>query len=370
MKYDSKLFPLLAMIWCLTGCSTLNKSIPMSDVQVEESAHTNEGWTRLTLPSAAVAPLMMELSPYADMADATYRHEFSSAEARLAHGCDYLTSGNEKEITRNLPTGWRRLDRALMTRLRMDLTERPLQPCRSGKGLDYETYVRLDAQGQPQQAVIAFRGTENTRYQWLDDWVANFSNVDFGLGSNPQFAETRLEGSRLIQALVAVLPKVESSATCKLAMNGASRAQTPIDLVGHSLGGGLAQHLAFYSHACDVRKTVTFDTSPADGWFYLKRTHNIKTPDPVIERVYLDGEGLAFMRKVSTKFNLVRNNRRDYRIDFAGVQGNPVHLHSMTLLSDKIKESAGIMLDDDPGMIVHYYDKAPHTDLSGGEGTD
>ncbi|MYM92543.1 lipase family protein [Duganella vulcania] len=359
----------LAVLACAAGCGTTAPA-SMAGASVEESAHTSAGWSKKTLPADEVISLMRRLDPYAEMADATYRHEFPSAKDRLQQGCDYVASGDPKTLTLNLPEGWQRLDNAVIKRLHMDSGPEPLQPCQSGRGLDYETYIHLDAAGQPLQAVIAFRGTENTKYQWREDWIANFSNIDFGLGTNQQFAQTRIQGARLVQALATVLPKVASSPTCKAASNGAENAQAPIDLVGHSLGGGLAQHLAYYSKACDVRKTVTFDTSPANGWFFLKQRGEIKTRDPIIERVYTDGEILAYIRKVSTKFNMVRNNRLDYRIDFAGVKGLPIHLHSMTLLSDKIHTNSGAPLEDERVYLADDEAKKVYPEVAGMDGTE
>lgn len=368
MKNSYALAALVALPALLAGCATPShdEKIDLNKIEVEVSARTGDAEIKRMLTPTEVVKLMTELSPYADMADATYRHEFSSAAERLAHGCDYVTLGTENVLRLNLPDGWRRLDRALIERLNLERNEpadRPLRPCRSAKGLNYETYLKLDGAGQPLQAVIAFRGTENTKYQWADDWVANFSNVDFGLGANKQFTETREEGSRLVRALAQVLPKVSPTKPCELAKPGAVNVQAPIDLVGHSLGGGLAQHLAYFSQACDVRKTVTFDTSPANGWFYLKRKKAIHTGDPVIERVYLDGEALSFLRKVSTKFNNVRNNRNDYRIDFAGVSGNPIDLHSMNLLAGNIRNRSGITLEDDDEQRVRYDDKTQYPEM-------
>ncbi|WP_426105450.1 hypothetical protein [Massilia sp. TSP1-1-2] len=342
---------LLSATGLLAACATVRT--PM----IFESARTSDGVQDKTLSQEEVAALMRDVSSYADMAESVYRRDFNkNPKDRMKHGCDYVSSGSDSILRLGLPVGWRRLDRALIDKLGLESGERagaPLIPCRSGKGLDYETYVQLDDLGSPIQAAISFRGTENTKYQWADDWIANFSNVDFGLGDNPQFADARTEGSRLIIGLARVLPKVPNSATCSKIPGRAKDSQAPIDLVGHSLGGGLAQHLAFFSNACDVRKTVAFDPSPATGWFYLNRRDLVATADPDISRIYMDGEALSFVRKVSTKFNMPRNSRRDYRVVFPGVTGNAFGLHSMTLLANNIKIAVGQIADHDE-MIVHY----------------
>ncbi len=80
----------------------------------------------------------------------------------------------------------------------------------------------------------------------------------------------------------------------------------------------------------------------------------MRTVDPFIERVYLDGEALSFVRKLSTKFNLPRNNRTDYRIELPGVTGNAFGLHSMTLLASNIKTGAAAIQRDDPELRIDY----------------
>ncbi len=320
---------LVATASLIGGCATTGTEFPT----IYESARTSAGDVEKTLsvPESIVA--LRSFVPFAKMSEAVYRRERRTSWEMMRQSCDYVAAVDQKPLNADLPEDWLRLDQKMMVKLGMETATpaEPLRPCRGGAGLEYETYVKFDKPGQPLQATIAFRGTENTKQEWRSDWVANFSNVDFGLGGNIQFKETRKEGLRLIEALSRVLPKTKSSPLCEASSKSES-AQVPIELVGHSLGGGLAQHLAYSTNACHVRSTITFDPSPATGWFYLNLRDLVVTKDPIIYRVYIDGEALSFVRKVSTKFNLSRENRRDVRIVFPGVDVGAFGRHSMTLL--------------------------------------
>ncbi|MDO8038250.1 hypothetical protein [Janthinobacterium sp. SUN137] len=336
----------------LAACASTDKQFPT----LHESAHTAAGAVEKTLPTGEALAMLRQISKHADMAEAVYRRDLDVSE-RQERACDYVTATDSPPLRSGLPDGWFRLNQQLIRKLGMQPAGeqgRPLQPCRGARGLQYETYIRLDASGRPLEAVLAFRGTENTKYEWRSDWIANFSNVDFGVGANPQFSEARIEGGRLIEALVRVLPKTTSSPVCKAAKNRSEGVQAPIDLVGHSLGGGLAQHLAYSSKACDVRATIAFDPSPATGWFFLHWRGCVVTTDPNIYRVYLDGEALSFVRKVSTKFNQTRDHRRDIRMTFPDVDVGAFGRHSMTLLAAGIKYAANSLPPDDTENRIDY----------------
>jgi hypothetical protein len=360
---------IIAASCILVACATISKE----QTTIFESRHSSDGVQERQYTAENTIPLLNKLAPYADLAEAVYRRDFdhgygkTSALARKEHGCDYVGSRDETISRLGLPEGWVRLDNALIKKFAIrdeNAPTTPLLPCRSADGLNYETYIQVDSTGKPLQATISFRGTENTRYQWTSDWIANFSHIDLGFVDNPQYQEARQQGSRLIKALARILPKVNSSAVCLKKSGKPQDMQAPIYLVGHSLGGGLAQHLAFYSDACDVIETITFDPSPATGWFYLVQRRQVQTSDPQISRVYLDDEALSFVRKISTKFNLPRDFRVDYKIVFPGITHNTFGLHSMTLLATNIRMGSSKSTSDGPRLIVNYDPNKPTPETS------
>lgn len=356
-----KLAALLAMAGFLAGCATTGTEFPM----IYESAHTSAGAVEKTLTATEAMVVLKGFLPFAKMSEAVYRRDLGTSWKILERSCDYVDSVVPKPLHADLPEDWRRLDKKTMVRLGMESATpaEPLRPCRGGVGLEYETYVKFDQAGRPLEATIAFRGTENIKHEWRSDWLTNFGNVDFGLGGNDQFMEARKEGLRLIEALSRVLPKTRSSPVCQAASGKAEGKQVPIELVGHSLGGGLAQHLAYSSKACDVRSTVTFDPSPATGWFYLSLRELVGTRDPIIYRVYMDGEALSFVRKVSTKFNLPRDNRRDVKIVFPGVDVGAFGRHSMTLLYGGIQYASNGPPLENPNLRADYASNEVHAEV-------
>jgi hypothetical protein len=331
-----------AFLVLLSACATQAQT---STLVAVASKHSSAGFEDQTLNDVETRALANELAPFAVLAELVYRYDIRSAEDRVTKGCAY-----DRDVVGIRIPGWHRLDKELIAELDKRTGSKfaaVVNPCRSGKGLAYDTFMRLDASGKPMQAVIAFRGTENNLVEFFPDWWANLSQVDFGIGDNVQFRAARVEGGKLITALSAWLPRLAANDACK--RSNPQGQQVPIELVGHSLGGSLAQHLAYASEPCQVLRTVTFDTSPVTGYFYLQRKEMIRTPEPDIERVYMNGEALAFVRKVTTRFTFPRERRIDYKLSFPGVSGNLGALHSMALLSTHLNLFAS---EPDPRLMV------------------
>lgn len=203
--------------------------------------------------------------------------------------------------------------------------------CFSGDGLFYETFVfrefKVDGPvgGVITQAFIVFRGTENLKGAWWDDWVANMS---MAFGITPRQFE--LVSKRLPLLLDELKPKGAEGTTVYTA--------------GHSLGGGLAQTAAYIDRR---RAAYAFDTSPVNAWTWMRRQKNlIKVPDPQIIRVINDYEALSAVRKVTNAANstVLRTGRVDVTFTFplsehlvertnAGFLKRAASMHSMALLA-------------------------------------
>jgi hypothetical protein len=121
-------------------------------------------------------------------------------------------------------------------------------------GLSYDVYYhdtpeRLDV-------MIAYRGTDDAR-----DWIANLSWVTKWLNPWDQYRQARNEYEGVMERAIKTA-------------NG-----RPIAFVatGHSLGGGLAQHVA-YAHPCT--SAVVFNTS------FVTNTTGYGTLKPIVIKLY------------------------------------------------------------------------------------
>ncbi|WP_054690765.1 lipase family protein [Desulfosarcina cetonica] len=115
------------------------------------------------------------------------------------------------------------------------------EPCYDHNGLFYETYIYISG-STIQEAVIAFRGTENTGSQFWHDWTTNLANF---FGFEPKQYKIAAEKiPKVIEALKSENPKVEIYAT------------------GHSLGGGLANKRVIYQKISKKFSPLTQVQSP------------------------------------------------------------------------------------------------------------
>ena len=182
------------------------------------------------------------------------------------------------------------------------------EPCYNQEGLFYETYVYTTGD-KIQEAVIAFRGTENHKSEiWLD-WKTNIVSI-FGFEPE-QYKIASKSIPKVIAALNDKNPDINIYAT------------------GHSLGGGLAQQAGYLSK--DIKEVFTFNTSPVTNWTSLSLRDGVQNAYPIIHRIYNGGEVLSGIRSLTTLFTKARYGRHDI-----GIQVKPKKLvagHSMTLLS-------------------------------------
>jgi len=250
------------------------------------------------------APVRDAVEPWADhfalmalFSRVVYRADLDPAERR-SRGCDYIH--NDDETTYGMPKSaagrWIRW--------------KGKNACYNEAGLYYETYVYNSAAGLLEEAVIAYRGTENWNVQDVFyDWRANVSALLSLEASQYSLAQSTLPA--LIAGLKAKNPEIQIYTT------------------GHSLGGGLAQQ-AIYA-AKDIKRAYTFDPSPVTNWSKLRLDDKLQQRDPVIYRAYHRKEALGYLRAITSRLNARRFGRSDYEFHFQ--ESDAIESHNMAILA-------------------------------------
>ncbi len=194
-------------------------------------------------------------------------------------------------------------------------------------GLFYETYVyKKNETAEIQEAVISFRGTEDS----LDDWITNVSPT-FGIQPEQYFL-----ASEKLPDLIKALKK--------------NNKKVKIYAAGHSLGGGLAQQAGYQFK--DILEVFTFNTSPVTNWTYLRFRGKVQKEYPTVYRIYHGGEILEKLRFFTTSFTSTSYRRYDL-----GIQFHPRKIikgHSMKIL---VCGFAAIIASDgdNPHDAAHHY---------------
>jgi hypothetical protein len=226
--------------------------------------------------------------------------------------CKYL-SGNvpdkaSREDCKSFPelsdTGWKQL-----YDWRSILTED------EGKsGLEFMAFGRADSADRG-EIVIGFRGTDFTS---LSDWRSNLRWITrfLPLPGHDQYQIVHAHAQQLVDLALA-----SAKESFPLA------AGFDVYSSGHSLGGGLAQLLAYSDSR--VKAAVVFDPSPVTGYSTLVSNEQVNCAARVV-RIYERGEALQYVRSVLRRFYSLSANIYEVSFDLLHARGNPVANHSMT----------------------------------------
>jgi pimeloyl-ACP methyl ester carboxylesterase len=206
------------------------------------------------------------------------------------------------------------------------------------------------------EIVVAFRGTD---FNQSDDWISNFRWVTRYLPFYDQYEQTRDHIDRMIDAAAKKL--------------GCSPRK--VTTVGHSLGGGLAQHAAYAQKPgkgrAGISKVVVFDPSfvtgssdrAIQGDQYVKATRQLK-----IDRVYEHGEILAYARFVTRHFFPPSSCSPQVRlVRFNLLEGNFSQQHSMTRFTHKLLTNSSRPLPKNTNFTHDSLPSAPEAIPSTGE---
>ncbi len=186
------------------------------------------------------------------------------------------------------------------------------------------------------EVAIVFRGTEADQRQ---DWFSNARwFIPTWLRGEDQYDITRDQVSK----------EFETEIQDRISQ-GKLPATVKIVAIGHSLGGGLAQQLAYalprqVQRPIRVSKVIAFNSSPVTGWFSTAnppRDENTKGLE--IDRIFEHGEALAYIR---LPINMIAppNKRdstvRDLRFNLKVTPGGVTN-HGSQFFACRLAEVAG-----------------------------
>ena len=226
---------------------------------------------------------------------------------------DYKISGNWKLLT----------DETMMDSAFAQLKSVPPKCTIIVGGLLYQVWVnKVDfKESLGIVAVLVFCGTD---FKSFGDWFSNFNPLTKFIPCTwNQYKETRHLAPKIIALLQKEYPGVKK-----------------IIAVGHSLGGGLAQH-AGYSNK-DINIVYAFDPSPVTGFYDIEKIEREgNSEDLKILKIYEHGEILAYMRLVLRPFNpisYIKPKIIEIRFNFNDQAPPGVRQHGMEILAGGLKK--------------------------------
>ena len=347
-------FPLLFLVALLqigmSGCASMYQDPDM--VLIREPGN------RTYNPPVSISASAKELWEYAVLSENAYTDDWKEPTLTTREQAlsttrlpDTAAETYSKACTPNhtgrLPLpGWHVWD---------DFPSKPLREHAREVGLYMEVW---ENEVSPPVVVVAFRGTEF--FSWRD-WLSNFRWFTWLARFIPLYKDQ--------YSVVAQETGKEVLENLKKRMeNGGGRYKdVRVITTGHSLGGGLAQFLAYslpiVKSSDDiilprVSNVYGFDPSPVTGWFSVdSELRNMNAKGLKIDRIFEHGEILAYVRLIMSYVNPPTANDpaiREIRYNFVD-SFNPFSSHSMRLIACALIDGSGQAKI--PGLYGRFQDR-------------
>lgn len=198
--------------------------------------------------------------------------------------------------------------------------------CEDEQGLMFHVWVRHTETRD--EVVLSFRGTNG----WNDWWYGNLWPVVHFFTDDHQYGRARAAAEHVI-------------ATLTERASAAGRPPPIFRTTGHSLGGGLAQHV-LYSHPTPVLQAIVFDPSHVTGFVSLGRDLRVEgcscraelNTEARILRVYESHEILSWLRFPHKVMFPPERHVQELRFPFER-SWNLVTQHGMASLAHHLKDA-------------------------------
>ncbi|OYU98270.1 MAG: hypothetical protein CFE45_17120 [Burkholderiales bacterium PBB5] len=302
---------------------------PALDIRLRTQAH------RIAQPSDEAAAIAKALLPFAILATEAYCNLNSKADASAANvpRDDDCPSSDLHQTA-----GWKKL------------SDYPSAHAEDGvrlpvgghhRGLRLSAYVMDLGADTPPLLAFAFRGTE------FSSWMDWHTNLRWLLPGRDQY-------DILADHVPLLLRDAKQRAQEAL---GRQVRQWQVVTTGHSLGGGLAQLMAYKSH--EVGAAIVFDSSPVTGH------HQCVGDDEVncnvrIWRAYARGEVLSYVRAALRLTYPLSDNITE--IEIGNIRGNFLARHSMVSFLAEISRVHHVTTEDKGWTTARLLAPAPDCD--------
>ncbi len=299
-------------------------------------------------PAVSISESAKELWEYAVLSENAYMDGWSAPSPRAQQRPSSITSSQSAEQLKAYSEACTPEGRLPLSGWEMwgDFPSESLRDKARDVGLYMEVWEKRVPPPivAPPIVAVVFRGTEF--FSW-SDWMSNFRWFSWLLRFLPTYKDQYIvvaqdTGKEVLENL---RTRIE---------NGRDRYKdVRIITAGHSLGGGLAQHLAYSLPEIQssdgtlisrVSNVYAFDPSPVTGWYSVKadlRALNAKGLK--IDRIFEHGEILSYVRLLLSYVNPPSADDpavREIRYNF--VQSiNPLSSHSMRLIACELRYASG-----------------------------